>query len=198
MKINIRTFEDLSDIIHERRSVYPSSFTGDPVEDEIIVRILENANQTPSHRHTEPWRFHVVSGKARKRFAAFMQDCYKMHFDADSFNLMKYRKIAKKIKQSSHIIMIGMHRDENESVPEWEEIAAVACSVQNIYLSLTAAGLGGYWSTPAYFLEQARAFFSMDENERSLGLFYIGVPVEELPPRMDKQPLERKTRFYRN
>jgi len=198
MDFKIKRFEDLSHIMHERRSVFPSSFTGEAVNDEILIRILDNANQSPSHRHTEPWRFHVVSGNAKKRFARFMQDSYKIQFEAKNFNLMKYNKIAKKIDLTSHIIMISMHRDENAAVPEWEEIAAVSCSVQNIYLSLTAAGLGGYWSTPSYFIKEARSFFKMHENEQCLGLFYVGVPQEELPPRMEKRPVGEKVKFYRN
>ncbi|MGA0232022.1 MAG: nitroreductase family protein [Saprospiraceae bacterium] len=198
MDFTIKRFEELSHIMHERRSVFPSSFTGEFVNDEILVRILDNANQSPSHRHTEPWRFHVVSGNAKKRFARFMQDSYKIHFEGENFNLMKYNKIAKKIDLTSHIIMISMHRDEHAAVPEWEEIAAVSCSVQNIYLSLTAAGLGGYWSTPAYFIRESRSFFKMHESEQCLGLFYVGVPKEDLPPRMEKRPVGEKVKFYRN
>jgi nitroreductase len=191
-------FDFATDLIMRRRSIYPSSFKDELVDDEMVLQLLNNANQAPSHRHTEPWRFHVISAEAKDRFAVFMQDCYKQMFTGDSFNIMKLNKISKKIAKSSHIIMISMMRDKNDSVPEWEELAATACAVQNLYLSVTAAELGGYWSTPDYFINEAKAFFEMEEGERCLGLFYLGVPMDELPPRMEKKPIEDKTRWYRD
>ena len=98
----------------------------------------------------------------------------------------------RKVEQSSHIIVIGMERDEKESVPEWEEIAAVSCAVQNIYLSLRAAGLGGYWSTPSLTIKHIGHFLELGERETCLGFFYIGVPQEQLPPQVTKKPLSDK------
>jgi nitroreductase len=89
-----------------------------------------------------------------------------------------------------------MHRDENERIPEWEEMASVACSVQNIYLSLAAAGLGGYWSTPSYLIENASNYFDMHEREQCMGLFYVGVPILELPEKVLKRPIDEKLKWY--
>jgi len=188
-------FEVLTDIIEKRQSIYPSSFTGERIPDSLIEQLLANANKAPSHRHTEPWRFYVVCDEARMRFARFMQDCYSTKYTNNGFNEIKYEKIARKILASSHLIIISMHRDENASLPEWEEVAAVSCAVQNLYLSVTAAGLGGYWSTPGYFLEGASAFFNMNDNERCLGLFYLGKPKSELPLKIVKRPVEDKVRW---
>jgi hypothetical protein len=35
----------------------------------------------------------------------------------------------------------------HEAVPEWEEMCAVACAVQNLVLQATALGVAGYWSS---------------------------------------------------
>ena len=40
-----------------------------------------------------------------------------------------------------------MQRDPNESIPEWEEIASVSMSVQNMWLMATNLNIGGYWSS---------------------------------------------------
>lgn len=191
------TLEFLSKIINARQSIYPGCFTGEIVDDALVHQILENANQSPSHRHTEPWRFHLVSGMAKARFAQFMQECYKERYTGEDFNAMKHEKIARKVKASSHIIILGMQRDPNASVPEWEEVAAVACAVQNIYLSVTAASLGGYWSTPGYFIDRAGEFLDLKKEERCLGLFYLGKPKEDLPPKIRKRALEEKLSVYK-
>ena len=46
--------------------------------------------------------------------------------------------------KASHIIAIVMKRSAKKGIPEIEDIEAVSCAVQNIYLSVTAYGLGGY------------------------------------------------------
>ncbi len=66
-----------------------------------------------------------------------------------------------------------MQRDPKESVPEWEEIAAVACAVQNIWIACGQLGLGGYWSSPKS-IENMHEFTPMADGERCLGLFYLG------------------------
>jgi len=42
-------------------------------------------------------------------------------------------------------IAICMQR--HHEVPEWEEVAAVACAAQNMQLVATALGVAGYWSS---------------------------------------------------
>ncbi|MCY1560071.1 hypothetical protein D9M68_971660 [compost metagenome] len=68
-----------------------------------------------------------------------------------------------------------MKRTPNKNIPEIEDVEAVSCAVQNIYLSVTAYGLGGYWTTGGVtFREQAKAFFGLGEEDKLLGFFYIG------------------------
>jgi nitroreductase len=59
---------------------------------------------------------------------------------------------------------------------------AVACAVQNMHLTAAAHGLGGFWSTnPAAISDQMRQFVGLDENDRALGLFYLGYPAGDWP-----------------
>jgi len=97
----------------------------------------------------------------------------------EKFSTFKQKKIAKKPRLSSHVIAIIMQRDPEERLPEWEEIAAVSCAVQNIYLSCTLRGLGCYWSSPK-FLCESPALLNLPEGQRCLGLVYLGVPKPDL------------------
>jgi len=188
-------FKQVSQWIRQRQSVFPSSFTGNKVSDELIQAILLNANNAPSHRNTEPWRFKVVSPQSLNGFVEFCQQSYKSYYKEAGFIERKYNKIASKISKSSHILIITMQRDLTNSVPEWEELAAVACAVENIYLSLTAAGLGGYWSTPNYLIENINSYVILEEQERCLGLFYIGELSDKVPPQKEKKPIENKIQW---
>ena len=71
------------------------------------------------------------------------------------------------------IIGIFMKRSTEVSIPEWEEIAAVAMAVQNIWLSCVEQQIGCYWSSPQY-MKHMNSFFNLNDNERCLGFMYLG------------------------
>jgi nitroreductase len=84
-----------------------------------------------------------------------------------------------------------MQRNQEELVPEWEEIAALGCAVQNMWLSCTANGIGAYWSSPAS-ATNAQSFLELGEGERCLGLFYMG-NWDQIEVKSDrKSPIEDK------
>ena len=90
-----------------------------------------------------------------------------------------------------------MKRDPNKKFPEIEEIAAVACAVQNIYLSLTAYGLGGYLTTGGVTYKQsAKEFFGLEEDDKLLGFFYLG-HVAVPSPAGKRKPVEEKVEWVK-
>lgn len=188
-------FQQASALIKQRQSIFPNSFSDEKISNELILAILENANQAPTHKQTEPWRFKIVTPDNLEAFADFCQLAYREYYTEEEYVERKYKKIKSKILASSHIIIISMQRDSNAIVPEWEEIAAVACAVQNIYLSLKPAGLGGYWSTAKFVIEKIGGYLSLAEGERCLGLFYLGKPKDVIPPPVVKKPIADKIQW---
>jgi len=83
-----------------------------------------------------------------------------------------------------------MQRDPLESIPEWEEIAATAMAVQNMWLCCTEQGIGCYWSSPG-LIQYMDEFLPMEEGEKCLGFFYMGYYEGELPERTRK-PISEK------
>ena len=97
--------------------------------------------------------------------------------------------------QSSAAIAICMKRQETEKIPEIEEIAAVACAVQNMHLTATAYGIGACWVTGgATYSDEMKAFLGLTVKDRCLGLFYIGYPIIEWPT-SQRQPIEYFTEW---
>jgi nitroreductase len=170
---------ELTELIQKRRSVFPPTYNGKEIEREKIMQILENANWSPTHKMTEPWRFKILRGDALKRLSDFMVADYKMQFSIDKQSPNKLKKIKNNPLQSSTVIAICMHR--NEVLPEWEEVAAVAMAVQNMWLSCTALGIGAYWSTPGSIVHMDD-LLNLGDEEKCLGLFYMGytdMPLHE-------------------
>lgn len=189
--------ENTTQIIRERRAIFPATFTDTPVADEIVERMLENANHAPTHRRTEPWRFRVITGTKRADLGDLMARIYKKTTSEEQFSERKHKKRQQTPRKCSHIIAICMLRDPAESLPEWEEVAATAMAVQNLWLTASAEGCGGYWSTPKLIEHpELEAFLQLKEGERCLGFFYMG--NHEMPKvAAQRGPIEEKSIWLR-
>ncbi len=183
-------------ILQTRRSVYPYQFEkGKVIGDDIIWQILENANRAPTHKLTEPWRFTVFSGPGLAYFADLQTSIYRK-FAGEKFKEKKLKNLLEYPLMSSHVIAIGMKRTTAFSIPEQEEIIATACAIENIYLSINAYGLGGYLSTGGItYLEEAKSYFNLSEEDKLIGFFYIGFPAINNIPLSKRTPIIEKVKW---
>lgn len=196
-------------LIRQRRSIFPKDFVfdGSQVNIEYIEEALAAANWAPTHGKTEPWRFVVIGPNTLQKVLDIREEFMTelLTKKGDEKGLEKLRsKIAKKRKElqsCSAVIFIIVKRvpkSKGGYMPEWEEVAAVSCAVQNLHIQLTsrwADGIGGYWSSggentwlqaPALCeLLGARDGSEGDTPGRDLvlGGFYMGVCP---PEKMDK------------
>ena len=174
-----------------RKSVFPQFLSEREIPAEVLLEILENANWAPSHRQTEPWRFVIFREAGKAQLADQFEERYRAAIPEDKQDQKKIDKTRKKMAQADTLIAIVMHRDPEERVPEWEELAATAMAVQNLWLSLDQYDLGGYWSSPKIMTNEYGLFPWTASNERCLGLFYLGyADCPELPRQRGK--LEEK------
>ena len=165
---------NITELIRSRRSIFPKSYTNEPIAREVIEELLENANFAPTHKLTEPWRFVVFSGDSKQNLADFMADYYKKSTPEELFSEERYTKQKENPLRASHVIAIVMERNEI-ALPEFEEISSVAMAVQNMWLTASALGLGAYWSSPPVTSSATfHQFLGLAPQQRCLGLFYVG------------------------
>lgn len=160
--------------IHNRRSHFVKEFTGQLIEDELIDRILRNASSAPSHKLTRPWRFRVFSGSEKNQLCEAMEHFYLEQTPAEKFRQDKLDKIRTYKNKISHIISIGY--SPSGLVPEWEELAATAMAVQNMYLTLSDhPHAAGYWTSGnGTGSENMKAATGLESSDVHLGFFFIG------------------------
>lgn len=182
----------MNNLISQRRSIFPAQFSKDEIAKHTIEKLIEAANWAPTHRKTEPWRFKVFQNRAKESLGEQLVQAYKI--TASKFSATKANKIAIKVDQSAAVIAICMQRDPEALVPEWEEIAATAMAVQNLWLCATDLGLGGYWSSPS-FANQINTFLDLAAGERCLGFFYLGY-YEGPAPQRQPSPWHDKVRWF--
>ncbi|MCD0489427.1 nitroreductase [Pedobacter sp. MC2016-14] len=169
--------EILSNIIKRRRSIFPVSYTSQEIPVEVIEKILESANYAPTHKMTQPWRFIVYRKEGKTKLGLELARIYKEATAPEKFLQKKYDSIAEKFDQSSCVLAINAQLHP-EKLPAWEEVAALACAVQNMSLTAEALNVGAYWSSPDTISELG-AFMELKENEQCFGLFYMGYHEEE-------------------
>jgi len=188
------TPSDLNDLLRSRRSTFNDQFEpGKKIPDEIVWELLRNANNAPSHKLTEPWRFVVFTGDGLKLLAEKQAEIFKANAGA-SFKQNKYEKLKTAPLNCSHVIAIGLKRHADE-LPEMEEIASVACAVQNIYNSLQAYGIGGYWTTGGItYMDAAKEFFGLEPEDKLMGFFQMGYIKTPTAPRTPGA-IEEKVRW---
>jgi nitroreductase len=185
----------VNDVIQQRRSVKPNQFkAGEKIPDEIIQQALINATWAPTHGRTEPWHFIIYTGDGIKTLSDFQASQYKEQ-SGEKFTEAKYLKLKENYLKASHVIAICMKKDPLSKIPQVEEVAAVAASVQNLALTLHAYGYGGYWTTGGVtYYESAKPFFDLGTTDILMGFYLAGV-VAEIPSAPVRKAIELKTKW---
>ena len=187
----------MSEIIRRRRSIYADDYLKKSISSDLILEILTNASWAPTHKMTEPWRFVVLQGKQLINYGKFMADYYLHIYSKTAPNQValaeKLRYLRNYPLSASCIIAIILNRSASITIPEWEEVAAVSCAVQNMALTCTAYDLGSYWATNGPAIEFVKSL-GLLENEQSLGLFFIGhYDAGTYDIEKKRTPIEQKT-----
>lgn len=185
-------------IAHRRSMGVARVHSDQPVEQSMIERVLVAADWAPSHGETEPWRFTVYTGEARRALGEAWAEAYRQ--DAgDNFKQAAWEANRDKVWQAPVWISIGMtpalKPDGTLLMTETEELLAVACAVQNLHLVANAQGLGGMWLSKGVHVHPHTAqFVGMEPPSRLLGFFFLGYPA--IPwPEGERRPLETKVRW---
>lgn len=176
--------EEADRLLHARRSVFPPDYSMESIPLTTIRKVLEHATLAPTHKRTEPWRFVVFHGAGREQLAKMQSECYRRVTEANNtFREERYKGLQTKPFESSCIIAVGMKRDPKKSVPEVEELGAVFCAIENMYLSATALGLGCYLSTGGItYFDEAKELFGLEAADRLIGFFHLGIPQRVSAP----------------
>jgi nitroreductase len=171
------------DAIMTRRSVAKVSAERPPRA--LIAKLLEAAVRAPTHHLTQPWRFVVLAGDARRGLgdAWAAADLREGKRDPDQAR-------AKALRAPVIVTVIECLKPHLPKVVEIEEHYAVGAAVQNLLLAAHDLGLAAMIRTgPAAGHPEVRDFLELEDCELVAGFVYVGFPVPDAPER----PLTRRT-----
>lgn len=194
MKYNL---SEISDLIKNRRTVTPEFYSDRRIHREQVETILNNAIWAPNHGSTQPWTFKVFLGEGKNQLSSFLSGLYTQLNTGDDFKQMKFNKMQNRPLQAGAVIAVSLKRDPKSKILEIEEIEAVACAIQNMYLTCTAWGLGSFWSTPKLiYTQEMNDFLGLVGDDKCLGLFYIGYVKADFEwPKGHRRPIEYMTEW---
>ena len=178
------------------RRVSTRSFQPRPVPRDAIARLLDAAVRAPNHKLTEPWRFAVLTGASRDRYAAIRRSHREGRF-ADPSAPDAARAVEKTWREALEtpaVVVVSCVVADDAQRRE-EDLAAAWMAVQNLLTAATADGLGTYVRTGGIREEPAlRELVGADEGVRVVAVVSLGYPAAEEPPRR-RTPAAEKTRW---
>ena len=188
---------DVRRAITTRRSV--GRVKPDPVPREKVEEILESAVHAPNHRITEPWRFHVFSGKGRGELAKARAETARLMAEAEGEEEeMVAGRVSRERKKAfrAPVVIVVVSKAGRDEVETLENYAACAAAVQNMQLTAHSLGLATIWRTgPVAYHPHMRDFFGLEDGDRIVAYLYLGYP--DLPEtRRRRKPALSKTVWH--
>ena len=175
----------LYDVLHRRRDVR-GEFTGEPIPDEVLRRVLTAAHSAPSVGLSQPWDYVLVRDEATRRSFREHVLAERDVFDAklsgeraETFARIKVEGIMEST------LCVAVTYDPERGAPEVlgrhaiadAGLYSVCLSIQNLWLAATAEGLGVGWVS-FYREDFLRRLLEIPEGVRPVAWLCVG-PVRE-------------------
>jgi nitroreductase len=178
--------------VKKRRSI--GKMTQERPTRQQIEQMLEAATHAPNHHKVEPWKFIVLTGKAREELGAIMAQSLASRLDETTSDKAQARlnKERTKLLRSPVVIVAAAELPTLPNVLEIENIEAVAASVQNMLLTAEEMGLACMWRTgDAAYDPRVRQWLGLAPEEHIVAFVYVGFPaipqLERVPTHFEKK-----------
>lgn len=180
---------DTYDAIARRTSV--RTFRPDPVPRYVIERLLAAAVRAPNHKLTEPWRFVVVTGDAKTRYAELRREYRAAKFDDPaSEQARKAGDKARREHMETPAFLFVMCQVSEDPVRREEDYGATMMAIQNLLVAATADGLGTFVRTGAIMDHPGvKALVGVPDGYRVVSIVSLGYLAGQPEPTPRRKPL---------
>jgi coenzyme F420-0:L-glutamate ligase/coenzyme F420-1:gamma-L-glutamate ligase len=196
----------LLEFLRSRRSV--RRFLPQPLDAQLLERLLETATWAPSAHNRQPWRFAVLSTVEAKTLLAdemavdFREDLLSDGLSSEEADKLVARS-RNRIIQAPVVILLCLDLTVGDTYPDPDRqqaeyimgVQGVAMSGSTLLLAAHAEGLGGVWvCSPLFAKETVRTALDLPKNWEPQGMLLLGYPAAVPEPR-PRRPLEEVTRY---
>ncbi len=162
---------DFFDSLIKRRSA--ALFEERVPERELLERVLEVGLTVPDHGCLSPYRFGVVQGEARHRFAQALVD--NARESGGELEPEREEKLRRKAYVAPVQVAIIFSPQLEHRIPLWEQQVTASCTGYAITLGAAAVGLGAVWkSVGPVVASPLQKFFQLKDSESLMGWVNLG------------------------
>jgi len=137
-------------VIAERRDM--RHFKSDPIENDVLQRLLQVAQQAPSVGYMQPWRFiRITHKKLRDQIYQLVQEEIQITGQEMESRKEEYMKLKLEgINECAELWVAALMEGREKyilgrrTIPEMD-LASLSCAVQNIWLAARSEGIGVGW-----------------------------------------------------
>lgn len=188
-------------VIAERRDM--RHFLPDPIDENMLKRLLYAAHLAPSVGFMQPWRFIRITDLELRRAIHGIVEAERQRtaqaLDARSREFLRLK--VEGIREAGEVLVVALMADRDKHIfgrrtlPEMD-LASVACAIQNLWLAARAEGLGMGWVS-IFAPEELAELLSIPEGAKPVAILCLG-HVEAFYPRpmlqqqqwAERQPLQ--------
>lgn len=176
--------------INQRTSV--RHFRPDPVPREIVERLLDCAVRAPNHKLTEPWRFTVLTGAAKDRFAEIRaKHRLKRYSDPAAPDALAGTDKVRRESMETPVYIVAMAALSPDEITREEDYAAAMMAVANLMIAAESLGLGTFLKSGSVMQDpELLELAEVPDKFRVVGLISLGYPAGRDPPRRRKPAAE--------
>jgi coenzyme F420-0:L-glutamate ligase / coenzyme F420-1:gamma-L-glutamate ligase len=193
--------EELATLVRGRRSV--RAFESRPVPREIVEEAIVAAGWAPSPHGSQPWRFAVVERQERREaLAEAMAETWRaqLRLDGQDEAMVEARleKSRDRLHRAPVLIIVCLYLGGLDVYPDTERQAAeetmavqsLGAAVQNLLLSLYAAGVDGGWMcAPLFCPDVVRDALGLDPALIPHAMIAVGYAARD-PVRRPRLPVD--------
>jgi nitroreductase len=135
-----------------------------------IDALLRLAVRVPDHGKLSPWRFVVLEGEAKSRFAAKLEALALGKGDQTAAAKLGKLKVPP-------LAIAVISAPKAAAIPEWEQRLSAGAVCTTLLQATLAMGYGANWITDWYaYDEDAKAILGLSGDELVAGFMLIGTP----------------------
>lgn len=178
--VNLAPAPEVLAFLSQRRSTSAVTLAEPaPSADELDI-LLHLAARVPDHGKLAPWRFIVLEGEGKARFAAKLEALAQSRNDQTAAAKLAKLKIPP-------LAVAVISAPKPAAIPEWEQQLSAGAVCTTLLAAALAMGYGANWITDWYAYDaDAKAVLGLTGAEKVAGFVLIGTPRE--PPLERERP----------